>query len=220
MKSIVSMFVVGLLAQEIAVAQGTTTYVSNLGFSSTGTSPVGSDSWLAGVFRTGTNAGGYVLNSVQLALGDASGTPSGFTAMVYTAGGISTVVPGTSLGTLNGSLDPVAAGIYTYNSASDLTLSPSTYYFIVLTAGTPVAASAYQWNVTTTYPAAASGGWSGAAYLFSSSDGLSWRVPPTRTPGQFALAATGLPVPEPSILGLLVLGSGFLFWRRRKATSH
>src|ERR1035438_9179425 len=74
--------VFGLLAPHIAQAQGTL-YVSSLGLTSSGSASVGSDSWLATDIRTGTNAGGYLLNSVQLALADASGTPSGFTAMLY-----------------------------------------------------------------------------------------------------------------------------------------
>src|ERR1022692_2933980 len=114
MKSIISMFVVGLLAQQIAVAQGTTTYLSNLGQASAGSRAVGSDSWLAAAFMAGANAGGYVLNSVQLALTDASGNPTGFRVMIYNNGAEpSGVSPGTNLCTLNGSLDPVPAGVYT-----------------------------------------------------------------------------------------------------------
>src|ERR1039458_2607755 len=110
MKSIISMFVVGLLAQQIAVAQGTTTYLSNLGQASAGSLAVGSDSWLAEAFRTGADAGGYVLDSVQLSLADASGSPSGFTVMLY-ATNPSTPAPFSYLTTLHGSLDPVAAGV-------------------------------------------------------------------------------------------------------------
>jgi hypothetical protein len=57
--------VFGLLAQQILQAQGTT-YLSNLDQSSVGSLAVGSNSWLAGIFETGTNPGGYVLNSIQL----------------------------------------------------------------------------------------------------------------------------------------------------------
>jgi hypothetical protein len=44
-----------------------------------GSPSVASDSWLAAEFGTGTDASGYVLNSVQLGMTDASGNPSGFT---------------------------------------------------------------------------------------------------------------------------------------------
>ena len=96
--------------------------------------------------ETGTNAGGYLLNSIQLAMADASGTPSGFTVMLYAypaAGGICS--RGSSLGTLNGSLDPVTAAFTLIPR-----LQPSRYrqtpYFIVLTAGTAVANGAYEWS--------------------------------------------------------------------------
>jgi hypothetical protein len=202
------------LSPHIALAQGTL-YVSNLGFTSSGSSPVGSDSWRAAVFATGTNAGGYLLDSVQLALGDAAGNPTAFTAMLYTSyvtGGN----PRSSLGALNGSLDPVAAGMYTYSPTSSLSLSPHTLYWVVLTSGTPVADGAYRWSLTSTYPPVSSGGWVGGPDFLSSSDGLNWQ----RVPGayaQFAIAATDLPVPEPPTLGLLVLGGFFLVCHRRKA---
>jgi len=139
----VIVFAVGLFAPRIATAQGTVTYLSNLGQASAGSLAVGSDSWLAASFITGTNASGYSLNSIQLAMTDASGNPSGFTAMLYSAIGVTGVFPGSSLGTLNGSLNPVSGGIFTYTPASNPTLLPSTGYFIVLTAGTAIANGAY-----------------------------------------------------------------------------
>jgi hypothetical protein len=199
---------------QAAQAQGTV-YVSSLGLPSAGSGSAGSDSWLAADFETGTNAGGYLLNSVQLALTNASGNPSGFTAMIYNVNPniIAGAAPGSSLGTLNGSLDPVASGIYTYIPASSLTLSPTTEYFIVLTAGTGVADGAYEWSYTSTHAPTLSGGWYGDHILLSSSDGLRWGPGPGYA--QFAISATA--VPEPSTLGLLALGGSLLVWHCRKA---
>src|ERR1035441_5227776 len=91
--------VFGLLAPQILQAQGTT-YLSNLEQSSASRFAAGSDSLLAATFETGTNAGGYVINSIQLAMSNASGNPSGFQVMLYRgAGGGGT--PGTLLGTLD-----------------------------------------------------------------------------------------------------------------------
>jgi hypothetical protein len=138
-----------ILAPQILKAQGTT-FLSNLGQPSDGSNAVGSDSWLAALFFTGTNSSGYMLGSLQLAITDASGNPSGFTAMLYSAligGG---TFPGSSLGTLDGSLNPTTAGIYTFTPASNLTLSAGTPYFIVLTAGTTVVNGAYEWSVMNT----------------------------------------------------------------------
>jgi hypothetical protein len=204
-----------VLSPQVAQAQGTL-YVSSLDLTSSGSASVGSDSWLATDIRTGTNASGYLLNSVQLALTDASGTPSGFTAMIYNINPLIEVpVPGSSLGTLNGSLDPVAGGVYTYSPASSLTLSPSTVYYIVLTAGTAVANGAYEWSFANTFAPTISGGWIGGRILLSSSVGLNWEPVPSALP-QFAIYATPA-VPEPSILGLLALGGFFLVRHRRKA---
>jgi hypothetical protein len=155
-----------------------------------------------------------VLNSIQLAMTDASGSPSGFIVMLYAhvLGGLS---PGSSLGTLNGSLNPVTSGIYTYTPASNLTLSPRTPYFIVLTAGTAVANGAYEWSYAGINSYNPTDGWGAQAGVWASTNGSSpWGGSGSTFP-QFAVSSTA--VPEPSILGLLVLGGFFLVWHRWKA---
>jgi hypothetical protein len=138
--SIIIASVFGLMAPEMIQAQGTMTYLSNLDQPSAGSLAVGSNSWVAAGIYTGTNPGGYVLTSIQLGMIDASGNPSGFTAMLYypLSGGPPSG-PGRYIATLDGSLNPVSAGTYTYAAHSNLTLSRSTEYFIVLNAGTAVA---------------------------------------------------------------------------------
>ena len=73
-----------LLAARVASAQGTTTFLSNIGQPSSGSLAVGSDSWLAAGFVTGTDASGYLLDSIQLGLASSTGSPSDFTVMLYT----------------------------------------------------------------------------------------------------------------------------------------
>jgi hypothetical protein len=173
-------------------------------------------------FRAGTNASGYVLNSIQLAMTDATGSPSGFTLTLYSAirGGDGELFPGSSLGTLNGSLDPVSAGIYTYTPASSLTLLRFTTYFIVLTAGTTVANGAYDWSYNNkgNIYFDNSGDWFAPAGVNGidnnqSVNGSSWDS--TLFFGQYAVTAT--PVPEPSALGLLGLCSLLFIRHRHKA---
>ena len=213
MKKIIILFVVGLLTQQIIHAQGTLTYLSNIGQPSTGSNPVGSNSWLAAGFFTGTNGSGYLLNSVQLAITDATGNPSGFTVMLYgQANNPFGVSPGSSLGTLNGSTDPASSGIYTYTPASDITLSPGKDYFIVLTSGTSVANGAYEWSYVNTSSYNPVGGWITRSPYFYSANGSSWGASLGSYP-QFAINATA--VPEPSSSWLVLLGSGILVYVRR-----
>ncbi len=215
MKKFIIIFAVGLLIQQITKAQGTT-YVSNLGQSSIGSESVGSDSWVAVPFITGANVGGYTLNSVQLAMTAASGNPIGFTVMLYrsTFNGPPPpfALPGVSLGTLNGSLNPVTAGTYTYTPASSFTLSPNIEYFIVLTARTAVANGAYDLSAAGPIPYNSSDGWSSQVWDWTSSNGLFWIQPPS-VYSQFAITATA--IPEPSSSFLLLLGSGVFIYVRR-----
>jgi hypothetical protein len=217
MKKLIIVFAIAVLAPQITQAQGTVTYLSNLGQTSDGSNPVGSDSWLAAIFATGNNSSGYMLNSVQLGITDASGNPSGFTVMIYAQNysNLGGAFPGSSIGTLNGSLNPVTAGTYTYTDDSDIILSPSTYYFLVVTAGTAVANSAYEWSFANTASYNPTDNWLGAVTL-SSSNGLSWirlGSNPDYDFSEYAITATAIPEPSSSLL--LLLGSGVFIYVRR-----
>ncbi len=196
-----------LLSPHAAQAQGTTVYLSSLSQTYTGARAVGSDSWLTELFVTGSNPGGYTLDSIRLGMADAAGIPSGFAVMLYADAGYSSeVVPGSSLGSLTGSASPSTAGVYSYTPAANLTLSPGTPYFVVLAAGTAVAAGAYNWGLSA-YPPASSEGWSeGNGPNRSANGGSTWSAAtPYQGIGQLAIYAT--PVPEPGVLSLAILGS-------------
>jgi hypothetical protein len=204
-----------LLVAQITQAQETT-YLSSLSPTSTGAVSVGSNSWLAAEFVTGNNVGGYILNSVQLGMTDAVGSPNGFTAMIFNNKPIlgGTGVPGSNIDTLSGSLNPVTAGTYTYNPTADFILSSSTGYYIVLTAGTAVANGAYEWSESA-YPPNASIYWGAGNGVFESNNGASgWSPTPYLGIAQFAINATA--VPEPSSEILLGFGSLIFLWHRRK----
>jgi hypothetical protein len=198
-----------LLTSGFVQAQGTI-YMSNLGQPSSGVATVGNNSWAAVNFLTGNNAGGYSLNSVQLAMIGATGSPNGFTVMIYhEANNPAAILPGSSLDTLSGPSNPSTDGTYTY-TASSLTLVPSTYYFIVLTSGTAISNGAYELNEGASYATSSDGG--GGGLIFSSSDGSNWRGKPF-TYAQFGITAAA--VPEPSSAFLFLLGSGVLMYVRR-----
>jgi hypothetical protein len=185
---------------------------------------VGNNSWLAAIFITGNNADGYMLNSVALGMADATGNPSGFTVMVYAqSGNPAGAFPGSSLGTLDGSLNPVINGTYTYDAPSNPTLSPSTDYFIVLTAGTMVANGAYEWSKAGTYSYNPSDGWGVGSnegtigvFLSSVNDGLSWNG----NQGNLQFDINAAPIPEPSAISLILIGSGVLIYVRTRNKKH
>ena len=221
-KSIISgiiVFAIGLLSPQTTQAQGTMTYLSNLGQSG-GAVGVGSNSWLSVLFTAGTNAGGYLLDNIQLEMGTAFGSPSGFTIMLYS--GLGSGSSG-SIGTWSGSADPSTNGIYIYTSATQIVLQPNHFYFIVLSAETPYSSPAianpigYLWaraqnNSSQHNPI---GGWTGGnGYSYSTDFGSSWNFISGIDP-QYAINATA--VPEPGVLGLFGLGGLGFLWQRRKA---
>jgi hypothetical protein len=201
---------IGLLLPLMAQAQGTLE-VSNLDQASIGSMGIGSDSWIAQTFVTGTNSEGYVLNSVQLLMDDSSLSPVGFSVSIYSKTGDphSMTLPGdspeSSLGSLSGP-DPAAGGVFTYN-ASDITLSPSTVYFVVVTAATPIAQGAYAWSAANAYTDT-DDHWIIDDSYFGSANGSSWTFVGRQDVFQLGIYATA--VPEPATLALLFLGGGAL----------
>jgi hypothetical protein len=211
---IICFFGIEMFLTPASLAQGSITYVSNLGQPSSGSVSVGANAWFAGDFVSGTNVAGYFLDSVQLQMTDAAGDPSGFTVMIYSGPDIlGGNRPGSSLGTLSGSANPSTTGLYTYTSSSALELSANTVYFLVITAGTQTSDGTYSWstanNPSTGYT---SYHWGGETMFAESTDGLSWNFVPSGF-GQFALNAT--PAPEPGVVGLVAFGA-LLFRLRRK----
>jgi hypothetical protein len=213
-----------ILAPQFIRAQGTMTYLSNLDQASAGSLAVGSNSWVAFGFQTGSDASGYVLNSVQMPMTDVSGNPSGFTVFLYSAAlfpGAGIVwAPGGEIGTINNSLSPTTGGIYTFTAISNLTLAPNGKYFIVLTSGTGVGDGAYELSYTAATNDILRNGWVGYGGVWTSTNGA-LHLPPFGLTydnlAQFALNATA--IPEPGVLGLLSLGGFAFLWHRRKANS-
>jgi hypothetical protein len=204
---IVVVLAIELFVTQLAPAQGTL-FVSNLSQPSGGSGVVANNAWLALAFYTGTNSGGYDLNSIQMLMNGASGSPSNFAVSLYQGANL--------LGSFSGSSNPSTAGVYAYTaSGSGFTVLPSTQYLLVLTDATPLSDGNYNWSyannsLNTSY--ILSDGWEPGSGFNSSDDGLSWQR--NNNPFQFAIYATEVPEPEAYVLaglGLAALG----FWRRK-----
>ena len=217
----VMLYIIGSLFTLFQLQAQGITFLSNLGQTATGNLPIGSDSWLAIPFITGNNTSGYTFNSIQFAMTDATGNPSDFTVSLDT-GFIDFISPGSTLGTLKGSMNPVAGGIYTFTTASSITLLSGKQYFIVLTAGTAVANGAYDLNYAGGFSYDQNGNWYAGnvagGTLSISTDGSSWQQGAFIGP-QYAITAA--PIPEPSSEMLLGLGGilllGYGGWKAKAA---
>ena len=186
-------------------------YLSNLGESPSFGEEFSDSMWLAQLFVTGTNPGGYDLNSVQLSL-DLTGAPAGNVA-VYLYGSTESGSPAAQKAEI-GSETPSASGNYTF-STSGISLSPSTGYWIAVT--TTAAASPYEWSTSSDYNYISSDNWSlQATTPWSSTDGSHWEsyiglvLPP------YQLAVTATPAPEPGILPLAGIGLAIIVLSRRR----
>jgi hypothetical protein len=206
---LIAVLAVALLKSPMASAQGTL-YVSNLGQAPTGSAAIGSNSWVAQRIITGNDSSGYTLNSVQLLMGAASGSPGGFNVSFYSSNPANSQ-PGSNIGSLSG-LDPSAGGTFTY-TASDLTLSPSTDYYVVLTATASVAQGAYNWDWNTPGFTVGNNQWQIDDFSLNSPDGINWTFGARFEAFQLAVYATV--IPEPATLALASLGmAALILWRR------
>jgi hypothetical protein len=194
--------VIALLTLPTAQAQGVL-YISDLGLPPTGSGTIGSNSWIAQTFVTGANSGGYLLNSVLLGMDASAGTPSGFTVSIYSKTGDphSEHEPGdspqSSLGSFIG-LEPTTPGIFDYTN-SGIVLSPSTWYFVVLTSGTSTNSGSYAWSATSGLIQTNS--FTIQDEFFASSNGVAWTWYPRQKTFQLSLYAGAVPPPNLSING-------------------
>ena len=184
------------------------TVFSNLGQTGVGSLAIASDSWRAERFYTGTNADGYLLNSIQFQLGTAIGMPSGFSLAIYDR---NASIPGNLLQSLVGS-EPSGNGVFTFQS-SGLALQPNSAYFIVATATTPLAAGSFQWEITSWVDQTHVFDFSAGGLLFESVDGHAWTY---SRPNNFLFAVDATAIPEPSALALLALSGSLIAAARNR----
>ena len=189
-------------------------YVSTLDQAPIGSLNIGSDYWVGTSFITGTNPGGYVLDSVQLQMNSLMGTPGDFSVSIYNQAGPPVFGPGTNLANLGG-VNPSAAGLYSY-SGTDVSLLPSTPYFVVATSDALLTEGYYLGSTGFGNSERSDDGWIINLGFFSSADGQNWQYARQST---FRMAVAATAVPEPSTFVLIGLGGLWLGARFRKRRS-
>jgi hypothetical protein len=184
-------------------AQGVFTYLDNTSQPSAGTITVGSAFGMQ--FQTGTNAAAYTVNNIQLLFANASGDtdPSGLGILLtvdYLGG------PGALVAFLQPSSNPTMAGFYPLTPQPVATLAGNTLYWLLV--ATVTGGNSYELNYANTTTAIASDGWFITGNTAFGQAGLPI----------FSIAAT--PVPEPSVLVLLITGVFLLILALRRVITH
>ena len=112
--------------------------VSNIGQSSTSTESVGTTQGFnyprAQAFSTGTDSSGYVLDSVELYIGNTPDTPDDFSVAIHRASGIN---PGTKLFDLSNPATFSANSVNTFTAPANTRLDSQTTYFVVVDYDSP-----------------------------------------------------------------------------------
>ena len=141
-------------------------------------------------FRTGSNSGGYTLDSVTVKVNSVLGAPTSYTVAIHA---VSAGNPNsTALHTLTGSA-PTGAGEYTYNCSGSCSLDASTDYFLVLSATGNIGLNSYEHSSTTSdnqTNTPSGGGWLIADVLKSKTNNAAWNDHVGGATLRFKVAAT------------------------------
>jgi hypothetical protein len=190
----------GVVAAPLSSNAQSITYLDHPGSVINSGQAIQSDSWLGISFQTGTNSGGYSLDSMTMYNAGIAGNPSGFQFLLYAD---NMGVPGSEIELLSGA-SPTGVGNYTFTS-SGVTLAPNTVYWAVATAAdSSISGNSYYWafdpNAATTID-----GWSLGIDASSLGGGDSW-YSSGGVGSPFTLSINAEPTPEPGAFSLMGLG--------------
>ena len=142
-------------------------------------------------FTTGSNSGGYNLQSVTVSMGSSVGSPTGFTAAIHASSGGNPATTATYA--LSGSSQP-ADGDYTYTCSGACRLDASATYFLVMSATGPNSGNHYYLADNTLSDSEANAptgaGWSIAnSSTYKENDSDNWGVNTSPRVHQFTVTA-------------------------------
>ena len=187
------------LASQPAGAQNTeTTFVSNMDETPShdhliGTSLLTTNFSYANAFTTGSNAGGYTLNSVTAKFNGKTGSPGAISAKIYSSAMQDGYAkPNAALVTLTGN-NPDAAGDYTFTCPSNdggCTLSASATYHLAFETTASAAGNNYKWRATSSDDQTSSYGWTIADSVSNKGGAGSWTPNRNLNSGLFSVSAT------------------------------
>jgi hypothetical protein len=180
--------------------------VSSTAFSSDFADPAGFTLAITGSnlfatgFTTGTNAGFLDLKSVKLSLKTTTATSNPVISIFSSGTNGVGAIPGSLLATLNGPQITNTLSSQTFTFTGNVSLQPSTNYWVVLSAS---GADSYQWEFANDSPTAVNdSGYSFIAGRRSTNNGGSWSNNATAAAGMVEVQA----VPEPSTIMLAGIG--------------
>ncbi len=196
-----------------ALAQSSYTPVSNLNQSTAEHNGIWNTESLAAAFTVGNTAA--ALASVSVSLANANGSGGHFNLSLWSDSGGS---PGSSLAVLAGNNTPTSAGIYTYATASPLTLAANTTYWIVAASPDAIGANAFQWNLTFSSALDAGSIWTMSGSKYNSGGG--WNSSGNGVYQQFSVTVTNAQPPAISLFQPVALTfpvTGFPFVLQQNA---
>ena len=173
------------------------------------------EDWQAQAFTT--TATGYTLTDVALLLSNSTATTGTFDLSIYDSTGTDSS-PGAKVADVRTGINVATFGetptIYDVSGLS-IPLSPSTQYYLAVTATNLIGTGTYgiEWSYTldttgTGFP---------SAYSYSNDGGATWNNPPDFTnPSMMRIQAETTAVPEPSTYALLGISLAVVGYARRR----
>ena len=178
----------GLLFSTVQAQEDQQVLLSNLGQSTSDGNVINNAIVFAQGFTTGSQAGGYVLSSVELDVSQVPDTPADVTIALWSA--TSASEPDASVATLTHSTGTWATGVNAFNAPADTELDANTTYFVHVAYSGVNPSLGLNLAELTSVDAASAADWSIGQMVFSVSSG-NWGAS-TGTAG-FKFRINGLP---------------------------